>query len=138
MKERQIMEHNHYPFATQDWSLTRHRVLTLEAAQVRTVEAMKGELWVTVDGNCNDFFVRAGESVSIPCNAGNVVVEATSSTAIVRVAVAAQSPMVERVGPSFANAFAVSITRPIALALCHVGTRLRTIAVQLDPKLARG
>jgi hypothetical protein len=132
------MEHSHYPFATQDWSLIRHRTLTLQAAQVRAVEAVKGELWITIDGNCNDFFVRSGESVAIPCHAGNVVVEATSSTAMVRVALAAQSPLIERIGPSFAQAFTVSVTQPIAAALCRIGGQLRKLAVQLDPKLARG
>jgi hypothetical protein len=109
------MEHSHYPFATQDWSLIRHRTLTLQAAQVRAVE-----------------------SVAIPCHAGNVVVEATSSTAMVRVALAAQSPLIERIGPSFAQAFTVSVTQPIAAALCRIGGQLRKLAVQLDPKLARG
>jgi hypothetical protein len=131
------MEHSHYPFATQDWSLIRHRTLTLQAAQVRAVEAVKGELWITVDGNCNDFFVRAGESVQIPCRAGSVVVESTSSTAIVRVALAAQSPLVQRIGPTFAQAAAVTLIQPLAATLCSVGTGLRKLAVQLDPKLAR-
>jgi hypothetical protein len=132
------MEHIHYPFATQDWSLIRHRTLTLQAAQVRAIEAVKGELWITIDGNCNDFFVAAGESINIPCDAGNVVVESTSSTAIARVALAAQSPLVERIGPSFAQAFAVTVTQPIAAALCLAGVQLRKLAVQLDPTLARG
>jgi Protein of unknown function (DUF2917) len=131
------MEHSHYPFATQDWSLIRHRTLTLQANQVRAVEAVKGELWITIDGNCNDFFVRAGESVAIPCRKGNVVVESTSATSIVRIALTAQSPLVERVGPSFAQAFSVTVTRPIAAILCSIGTRLRRLAVQLDPKLSR-
>jgi hypothetical protein len=136
-RKASIMEHSHYPFATQDWSLIRHRTLTLQANQVRAVEAVKGELWITIDGNCNDFFVRAGESVAIPCRKGNVVVESTSATSIVRIALTAQSPLVERVGPSFAQAFSVTVTRPIAAILCSIGTGLRKLAVQLDPKLAR-
>jgi Protein of unknown function (DUF2917) len=132
------MEHIHYPFATQDWSLIRHRTLTLQAAQVRAIEAVKGELWITIDGNCNDFFVRAGESVAIPCHAGSVVVEATSSTAMVRVALAAQTPLVERFGPTFAQAFTTSVTQPIAAALCGAARALQRVALNLDPKLARG
>jgi Protein of unknown function (DUF2917) len=131
------MEHSHYPFATQDWSLIRHRTLVLQASQVRAIEALKGELWVTIDGNCNDYFVKPGDSVNIPCREGNVVVESTSATAIVRVALAAQSPLVQHVGPSFADALAVSVLRPLATALCGAANVLRKIATQLDPKLAR-
>jgi Protein of unknown function (DUF2917) len=131
------MEHSHYPFATQDWSLIRHRTLTLQANQVRAIEALKGELWITIDGNCNDFFVRAGESIDIPCRSGSVVIESTASTAIARVALVAQSPLAQRVGPTFAQAFAVSVLRPVATLLCHAGTALRKLAVQIDPKLAR-
>jgi Protein of unknown function (DUF2917) len=131
------MEHNHYPFATQDWSLIRHRTLTLQANQVRRIEALKGELWITIDGNCNDFFVRAGESIDIPCRNGSVVIESTASTAIARVALVAQSPLAQRVGPTFAQAFAVSVLRPVAALLCQTGTALRKLAVHIDPKLAR-
>jgi Protein of unknown function (DUF2917) len=131
------MEHIHYPFATQDWSLIRHRTLTLQASQVRSIEAVKGELWVTVDGNCNDYIVRAGESINIPCRNGSVVVESTASTSIARVALVAQSPLAERIGPTFAQAFAVSVLRPVATLLCHAGTALRKLAVHIDPKLAR-
>jgi Protein of unknown function (DUF2917) len=131
------MEHNHYPFATQDWSLIRSRTLTLQANQLRAVEALKGELWITIDGNCNDYFVKAGETINIPCRSGNVVIESTSSTAIVRVALAAQSPLVHRVGSTFAQALSVSILRPVASALCNTAGTLRKLAVQLDPKLAR-
>ncbi len=131
------MEHNHYPFATQDWSLIRHRTLALEASQVRSVEALKGELWVTIEGSCNDFFVKAGERLNLPLSSGNVVIESTSSTATVRVALAAQSPLVAHMGPSFAAALTVSILRPAANALCLFAGVLRRLAVQLDPKLAR-
>jgi Protein of unknown function (DUF2917) len=131
------VEHNHYPFATQDWSLTRHRTLVLQAHQLRAIESLKGELWVTIDGNCNDYFVKAGDSVSIPCDNGNVVIESTSATAIVRVALAAQSPLVSRVGPTFAQALTVSILRPVANVLCNTATLMRKLAVQLDPRLAR-
>jgi Protein of unknown function (DUF2917) len=131
------MEHSHYPFATQDWSLIRHRTLVLQAHQVRTVEALKGELWVTVDGICNDFFVKAGESINVPCRKGSVVIESTSSTAMVRVALAAQSPLVQHMEPSFAKALTVSVLRPVAYALCGFALVLRKLAVQLDPKLAR-
>jgi Protein of unknown function (DUF2917) len=131
------MEHNHYPFATQDWSLLRHRTLTLQARQVRTIEALRGELWVTVDGNCNDFFVKRGESISVPCDKGNVVIESTSATSVARVAIAAQSPLVERIGPSFTQAVTVSLLHPIAAVLCNTATLLRKLALHLDPKLAR-
>jgi hypothetical protein len=131
------MEHKHYPFATQDWSLIRHRTLALDATQVRAIEALKGELWVTVDSNAGDIFVRNGETINIGCRRGRVVIEAISSTAMVRVAVAAQSPLVARVGPTFADALAVSLLRPTATLLCRLASALRWIAVQLDPKLAR-
>jgi Protein of unknown function (DUF2917) len=124
------MSHNHYPFATQDWSLIRHRTLVLNAAQVRAIESLKGELWITVEGNCNDYFVKPGDSVDIPCRDGRVVIESTS-------ALAAQSPLVQHVGPSFADALAVSILRPLATGFCRASTVLRNIAAQLDPKLAR-
>lgn len=131
------MEHSHYPFATQDWSLIRHRALTLQAAQVRTIESLKGELWVTIDGNSADFFVKSGETLKVPCNIGHVVIEPTSATAMLRVSLAAQSPLVTRIGPSFSQAFAVSVLQPIASLLCHAGTTLRKLAIHLDPKLAR-
>jgi hypothetical protein len=130
------MEHNHYPFTTQDWSLIRHRTLVLQATQLRAIESLKGELWVTIDGNCNDYFVKAGDSVNIPCNNGNVVIESTSATAIVRVALAAQSPLMQRVGPTFGDAIAASVLRPLAALLSRTASLLRAVAVQLDPKLS--
>ncbi len=131
------MDHNHYPFATQDWSLTRHRTLVLQASQVRALESLKGELWVTIDGNCNDFFVGSGQSINIPCHVGNVVIEATSATSVVRVALAAQSQLVSHLGPSFAEALGVSVLRPFAALLCRAAAALGRLATKLDPKLAR-
>jgi Protein of unknown function (DUF2917) len=131
------MEHSHYPFATQDWSLMQHRALTLQASQLRAVESLDGDLWITIDGNCNDFFVKSGERINVPCRTGNVVIEPTSSSATIRVALAAQSPLAQRVGPSLATALSVSLLRPIANALCKFAGVLRKVAVQLDPKLSR-
>jgi hypothetical protein len=131
------MEHTYYPFATQDWSLMQHRALTLQASQVRAVEALNGDLWITIDGDCHDFFVKSGERINVPCQNGNVVIEPTSSSATIRVALAAQSPLVQRVGPSLARALTVSILRPVATALCAFAGVLRRVAVQLDPKLSR-
>ncbi len=131
------MENIHYPFATQDWSLIRHRTLVLQANQVRHIESLKGDLWVTVDGQCADFFIKAGESIQVPCKQGSVVIESMSSTAQARVALAAQSPLVQHVGPSFAQPLTVSVLQPLATALCNLATTLRKVAVQLDPKLAR-
>jgi Protein of unknown function (DUF2917) len=131
------MNHSHYPFATQDWSLIRSRTLTLQALQVRAIESLKGELWITVDGICNDFFVKAGERIAVPARIGNVVIESTSSTAMVRVALAAQSPLMQYAGPSFAQALTVSVLRPVAALLSRTASLLGAIAVQLDPKLNR-
>ncbi len=127
------MKTTHYPFATQDWALIRHRTLTLQAHQVRAVEAVKGELWVTVEGNCNDFFVRAGESIAIACDAGRVVIESTSSTSIARVALAAQSPLLTQVGPTFSHALTVSVLRPLATLLTIAAKNLQAFARWLSP-----
>ncbi len=130
------MEHHHYPFATQDWSLIRHRTLSLDAAQVRAIEALKGELWITVEGHCGDLFVRNGETVDIPRRSGQVVIEATSSTAMVRAALAVQSPLVACVRPSFIDAAIASISQRMAMLLRTVATALRGLALRIDPKPA--
>lgn len=130
------METTHPLFATQDWSLIRHRTLTIEAAQARTIEAVKGELWITVAGNHGDYFVRAGESLEIPCRDGAVVIESTSSTAIVRVTLAAQSPLIASVGPTFGQALSVSLLRPLALLAMLASNHLRALARWLAPSVA--
>jgi hypothetical protein len=131
------METTHPLFATQDWSLIRHRTLTIEAAQARTIEAVKGELWVTVAGNCGDYFVRAGESLDIPCRDGAVVIESTSSTSIVRVTLAAQSPLIANVGPTLGQALSVSLLRPLASLALLVSNHLRSLARWLAPSVAQ-
>lgn len=135
------METTHPLFATQDWSLIRHRTLTIEAAQARTIEAVKGELWITVAGNHGDYFVRAGESLDIPCRDGAVVdgavvIESTSSTSIVRVTLAAQSPLIASVGPTFGQALSVSLLRPLASLAMLASNHLRALARWLAPSVA--
>ncbi len=121
----------HYPLATQDWSLAKGRVLTLQACQVRAVESLGGNLWVTVSGSQQDLFVGDGESVRIPCSHGQVVVEPLTATTTVRVALITQSPLIATTnGVTFWRAAAVSLLHPVAVAL-------RTIADWVDPKFSR-
>lgn len=126
------MSHSfHYPLATQDWSLAKGRVLTLQACQVRAVESLGGNLWVTVTGSQQDLFVADGESVRIPCSHGQIVVEPLTATTTVRVALIAQSPLMATTsGVTFWRAAAVSLLHPVAVAL-------RTIADWVDPKFSR-
>lgn len=127
----------HYPFATQDWALIRHRTLSINASQIRAIESLKGELWITIDGRPCDFFLKPGETQTIGSRSGRVVIESLSSTAMVRVALAAQSPLVAHVRPSLAQAITVSVLRPVATFLCNLAKSIQHVAVQLDPKLAR-
>jgi Protein of unknown function (DUF2917) len=124
------MDYTHYPYATQDWSLNKGRALQLEAAQVRAVESLNGGLWITVSGSAQDFFLNAGETLSIPCSHGQVVVEPVTAAATARVALIAQSPLVANVSPTFWQAASVSLLHPLAVAL-------RVVADWLDPKFAR-
>ncbi len=126
------MSHSlHYPLATQDWSLAKGRVLTLQACQVRAVESLGGNLWVTVSGSQQDLFVGDGESIRIPCSHGQVVVEPLTATTTVRVALITQSPLIASTnGVTFWRAAAVSLLHPVAVAL-------RTIADWVDPKFSR-
>jgi Protein of unknown function (DUF2917) len=121
----------HYPLATQDWSLAKGRALTLQACQVRAIESLGGNLWVTVSGSQQDLFVGDGESVRIPCSHGQVVVEPLTATTTVRVALVAQSPLIASAnGVTFWRAAAVSLLHPVAVAL-------RMIADWVDPKFSR-
>jgi Protein of unknown function (DUF2917) len=124
------MNHILFPYATQDWSLGTGRALQLEAAQIRAIESLEGELWVTVSGSSQDFFVKAGDSLVIPCSHGQVVVEPVGGAGVARVALVAQSPLSARSQPSFWDALSVSALHPVAVAL-------RSIADRLDPKFAR-
>jgi hypothetical protein len=126
------MSHSpHYPLATQDWSLAKGRVLTLQACQVRAVESLGGNLWVTVSGSQQDLFVGNGETVRIPCSHGQVVVEPLTTTTTVRVALVTQSPLIATTnGVTFGRALAMSLLHPIAVAL-------RAIADWVDPKYSR-
>ena len=74
-----------FPLATQDWTVGKSRALALQAAQVKSVEALSGALWVTVSGSAQDFFVKNGETVTIPCRHGQVVIEALSDESVVRI-----------------------------------------------------
>jgi hypothetical protein len=124
------MDYTHYPYATQDWSLAQGRALQLEATQIRAVESLGGELWVTVSGSSQDYFVKAGESLAVPCSHGQVVIEPVGGAGVARVALVAQSPLTASVSPSFWQAFSVSALHPLADAL-------RSVADRLDPKFAR-
>jgi Protein of unknown function (DUF2917) len=121
----------HYPLATQDWSLAKGRTLTLQACQIRAIESLGGNLWITVSGSQQDLFVGDGESVRIPCSHGQIVVEPLTATTTVRVALVAQSPLVVSTnGVTFWRAAAVSLLHPVAVAL-------RMIADWVDPKFSR-
>jgi hypothetical protein len=121
----------HYPLATQDWSLAKGRTLTLQACQIRAIESLGGNLWVTVSGSQQDLFVGDGESVRIPCSRGQVVVEPLTATTTVRVALVTQSPLIATTnGVTFGRALAVSLLHPVAVVL-------RTVADWVDPKFSR-
>ncbi len=118
------MNSHQFPFATQDWTLAKARALSLQAAQVNSIEALNGSLWVTVSGSEQDFFVNAGERIDIPCNRGCVVVEALQRDSVVRIGQHAQSPVES--AQSFAHAAYVSLAFPVVRAL-------RKTADWLDP-----
>lgn len=122
------MQSLQYPFATQDWSLGTGRALTLQASQVSAIEALGGSFWITVSGSQQDFFLAAGERLSIPCQRGEVVIEALSGPGTARIAQSAAAP--RAADNSFANAVTVSLLSPLAH---HAGQGLRRIANWLDP-----
>lgn len=115
-----------FPFATQDWTLSKNRALALQAAQVKSVEALSGALWVTVSGSSQDFFVRGGEQLNIPCQHGQVVIEALSPDAVVRIGQHAQALNWRAQQQTFSRALYVSIVCPAVRAL-------RRVADWLDP-----
>ena len=114
----------HFPLATQDWTLGKSRALALHAAQVRSVEALSGALWVTVSGNEQDFFLRSGEVINIPCRHGQVVIEALGEASVVRIGQHAESMVWN--SQTFAHATYVSV-------VCPVVRGLRKAADWLDP-----
>ena len=114
----------HFPLATQDWTLGKKRALALQAAQVKSVEALSGALWVTVSGSAQDFFVQSGESITIPSTRGQVVIEALGDESVVRIGQHAES-MVSN-SQTFAHATYVSVVCPIVRGL-------RKAADWLDP-----
>ena len=113
-----------YPFATQDWTLGKSRALSLQASQVKSVEALSGALWVTVSGSAQDFFVQSGESITIPCTRGQVVIEALGNESVIRIGQHAEAYM--RNSQTFAHAIYVSV-------VCPVVRGLRKAADWLDP-----
>lgn len=113
-----------FPLATQDWTIGKSRALALQAAQVKSVEALSGAIWVTVSGSAQDFFVKHGETVTIPCRHGQVVIEALGDESVVRVGQHAES-MVSN-SQTFAHATYVSV-------VCPVVRGLRKAADWLDP-----
>ena len=115
-----------FPVATQDWTLAARRALSLQAAQVRSVTALSGALWVTVSGSSQDFFVSSGEALNIPCQHGQVVIEALGNNAVVRIGQQADALRRNEHTQSFAHAVYVSV-------VCPVVRGLRKTADWLDP-----
>ena len=113
-----------FPLATQDWTLGKSRALALQAAQVKSVEALSGALWVTVSGSEQDFFVKRGEAISIPCKHGQVVIESLGGESVVRISQHAES--CGSASQTFAHATYVSV-------VCPVVRGLRKAADWLDP-----
>jgi hypothetical protein len=118
------MNSHQFPFATQDWTLAKARALSLQAAQVNSIEALNGPLWITVSGSAQDFFINAGEHIKIPCSHGQVVVEALERESVVRVGQHAEAPRAN--GQTFAHAAYVSLALPLVRGL-------RKTADWLDP-----
>ena len=93
-----------FPLATQDWTVGKSRALALQAAQVKSVEALSGALWVTVSGQ--------------------VVIEALSDESVVRIGQHAESMASN--SQTFTRAMYVSV-------VCPVVRGLRKAADWLDP-----
>ena len=115
-----------FPFATQDWTLGKNRALALQAVQVKSVEALSGSLWVTVSGSSQDFFVRSGDHITIPCSHGQVVIEPLGMDAVVRIGQQAEAMTRNEQQQSFSRAAYVSI-------VCPMVRGLRKVADWLDP-----
>ncbi len=122
------MNSSHFPlpFATQDWNLGKNRALSLQAAQVKSVEALSGALWVTVSGSSQDFFVQSGDYITIPCSHGQVVIEPLGIDAVVRIGQQAEAMSRDEQQHSFSHALYVSVVCPIVRGL-------RKTADWLDP-----
>ena len=118
-----------FPLATQDWTLGKNRALALQAAQVKTVEALSGALWVTVSGSSQDFFVQSGDYITIPCTHGQVVIEPLGDESVVRVGQHAEAMSWDAQKQSFSHAVYVSI-------VCPMVRGLRKTADWLDPSPA--
>ena len=114
------------PFATQDWTLGKNRALALQAAQVKSVEALSGALWVTVSGSSQDFFVQSGDHITIPCAHGQVVIETLGDAGLVRIGQHAEAMTWNEQKQSFSRAVYVSI-------VCPMVRGLRKAADWLDP-----
>ena len=106
-----------FPFATQDWTLGKNRALALQAAQVKSVEALSGSLWVTVSGSSQDFFVQSGDYITIPCSHGQVVIEPLGMDAVVRIGQQAEAMIRSGQEQSFSRAVYVSIVCPVVRGL---------------------
>ncbi len=118
-----------FPLATQDWTLGKGRALALQAAQVNSIEALSGALWVTVSGSAQDFFVNPGERIAIPCRHGQVVVEATTGAATLRIGQSVDTAPANAETQTFTHAVHVSV-------ICPVVRGLRRLADWLDPSPA--
>ena len=118
-----------FPFATQDWTLGKNRALALQAAQVKSVEALSGALWVTVSGSSQDFFVQSGDHITIPCSHGQVVIEPLGINAVVRIGQQTEARCRDEQQQSFSHAVYVSIVYPVVRGL-------RKAADWLDPSNA--
>ncbi len=118
------MNSHQFPCAAQEWTLAKRGTRSLQAAQVNSIEALNGPLWITVSGSAQDFFVNAGEQIKIPCMHGQVVVEALERESVVRVGRHAQMP--QETGQTFAHAAYESLALPLVRGL-------RKTADWLDP-----
>jgi Protein of unknown function (DUF2917) len=106
-----------YPSSTQDWSLGKNRALALQAAQVKSLQALSGAVWVTVSGSSQDFFLQSGEHILIPCKYGVVVIEPLGADAMVRVGQHVEACDRSTQQQSFARAMYVSVVCPLARGL---------------------
>ena len=122
-----------FPFATQDWTLGKNRALALQAAQVKSVEALSGALWVTVSGSSQDFFVQSGDHITIPCSHGQVVIEPLGINAVVRIGQQTETRFMSMCWDEHQQTFSHAVYVSI---VCPVVRGLRQAADWLDPSTA--
>jgi|GEM_PF-1317879 len=120
------------PVATQDWHLGARRTLSLNARQIRSLTPLRGDLWVTFSGDPRDFFLAPGETQPVPCDAGQVVIEAIGGEATVQVSLAiAHSQHAPAL--SLGRALAYSGGALAASVLRRIAGQLQSLACRLAP-----